>query len=118
MRDDAKRLLILTGDHSADNHAAAIARALREIDPTWHVSGVGAEAMRSAGVELIADHQHMNVIGPAGVVKAIPSHRKLATKILAWVEEHRPDVVMLVDYGIFHLWLGPRLRAAGVGGGV
>jgi lipid-A-disaccharide synthase len=109
-----KHLLILTGDHSADMHAAAIVRALRGMDPEWQISGVGASAMRDAGVELIADHRDMNVLGPVGVIKAVPSHRKLARRILAWVDEHRPSVAMLVDYGMFHLWLGPRLRARGV----
>lgn len=108
-----RRLLILTGDHSADMHAAGIARALRQLDPSWVISGVGGAAMRDAGVELLADHTHMNVIGPGGVLRAIPSHRRLRRKIIEWVRQHRPRVVMLVDYGMFHLWLGPQLRGLG-----
>src|SRR5688572_28567539 len=70
--------------------------------------------MRDVGVEIIEDHQHMNVIDPAGVLAAIPSHRRLARKILAWVDQHRPSVAMLIDYGTFHMWLGPKLRQRGV----
>lgn len=110
---EALRLLILTGDHSADMHAAGIARALRRLDPSWQIYGVGAGAMRDAGVELLADHTNMNVIGPAGVLRAIPSHRKLRRRIVEWTKEHRPRVVMLVDYGMFHLWIGPQLRRLG-----
>lgn len=113
MSSPSPRLLILTGDHSADMHAAAIARALRQLDPSWLISGVGGVSMRDAGVELLADHTHMNVIGPGGVLRAIPSHRRLRRKIVEWVQQHRPRVVMLVDYGMFHLWLGPQLRALG-----
>ena len=109
-----KRLLILTGDHSADNHAASAVRALRQIDPAWQVSGVGGSAMASAGVELIEDHAKMNVIGPLGALAAIPSHRALARKILDWVDRHKPQVAMLIDYGVFHLHLGPKLRQRGV----
>ena len=109
-----KRLLVLTGDHSADGHAAAFIRALREGDPGWHVAGVGGGAMAGEGIELIDDHRHMNVIGVGGVIRAVPSHRALAARILDWVDRNRPDVAVLVDYGVFHLWLAPRLRARGV----
>ena len=111
---DPKRLLVLTGDHSADGHAAAFIRALREADPAWHVAGVGGGSMAAEHIELIDDHRHMNVIGLGGVIKAVPSHRQLATKILDWVDRNKPDVAVLVDYGVFHLWLAPRLRARGV----
>lgn len=108
------RLLVLTGDHSADGHAAAFIAALREADPAWQVAGVGGVAMKAAGIEIIADHRDMNVIGPGGVVKAIPSHWRLARRILAWVDQNRPEVAVVVDYGVFHLWLAPKLRKRGV----
>lgn len=111
---DSKRVLILTGDHSADRHAASIVSALKGIDPEWQVTGVGADAMQAAGVELIANHHGMNIIGPAGVLAAVPSHLRLGKKILRWVDEHRPKVVVLIDYGVFHLWLAPKLKARGV----
>ncbi len=109
-----KRLLVLTGDHSADGHAAAFIAALRAADPSWHVAGVGGFAMQGAGIELIADHSDMNVIGPGGVARAVPSHWRLAKRILAWVDQHKPRVAVVVDYGVFHLWLAPKLRARGV----
>jgi lipid-A-disaccharide synthase len=111
-----KQLLVLTGDHSADGHAAAMIKALREAQPGgWHVAGVGGLAMQGAGIdELISDHRDMNVIGPGGVIKAIPSHRRLAKKILAWADANRPDVAVCIDYGVFHLWLAPKLRERGI----
>ena len=110
-----KTLLVLTGDHSADGHAAAFIAALREARPgAWRIAGVGGEAMRATGIELIADHSNMNVIGPGGVVRAVPSHWQLAKQILAWVDAHKPAVAVVIDYGVFHLWLAPKLRARGV----
>ena len=108
------KLLVLTGDHSADGHAAAFIAALRETDPSWHVAGVGGDAMRATGIELISDHRDMNVIGPGGVLRAVPSHWRLAKRILAWVDANKPAVAVVVDYGVFHLWLAPKLRARGV----
>ncbi|HEV2295346.1 MAG TPA: lipid-A-disaccharide synthase [Tepidisphaeraceae bacterium] len=109
-----RRLLVLTGDHSADAHAAGLIAALRERDPAWQIGGVGGVAMAAAGIELISDHRDMNVIGPGGVVKAVPSHWGLARRILAWVDQNKPDVAVVIDYGVFHLWLAPKLRARGV----
>ncbi len=108
------RLLVLTGDHSADGHAAAFIAALRETDPAWRVAGVGGDAMRTTGIELISDHRDMNVIGPGGVVRAVPSHWRLAKRILAWVDVNKPAVAVVIDYGVFHLWLAPKLRERGV----
>src|SRR5215217_1523942 len=108
------KLLVLTGDHSADGHAAAFIAALRERDPSWHVAGVGGIAMQAAGIELISDHSEMNVIGPAGVAAAVPSHWRLAKKILAWADANKPDVAVVIEYGVFHLWLAPKLRAGGI----
>jgi len=113
MSDTTKRLLVLTGDHSADMHAAAFIAALRDVDPGWTVAGVGGVAMADAGIELISDHRDMNVIG-LGIFKAIPSHRRLARRILQWVDANKPAVAVLVDYGVFHLWLAPKLRERGV----
>jgi lipid-A-disaccharide synthase len=111
-----RKLLVLTGDHSADGHAAAMIKALREAQPVgWHIAGVGGVAMQAAGIDtLIADHRDMNVIGPAGVIKAIPSHRRLAKKILSWADANKPDVAVCIDYGVFHLWLAPKLRERGI----
>jgi lipid-A-disaccharide synthase len=110
---EAKRLLVLTGDHSADMHAAAFIAALREADPTWTIAGVGGVAMAQQNIELISDHRDMNVIA-LGIFKAVPSHLRLGRTILEWVDRNRPIVAVLVDYGIFHLWLAPKLRERGV----
>ena len=117
MADRAPRkLLVLTGDHSADGHAAAFIRTLRESGPDgWQIAGVGGVAMQAEpGIEILSDHRDMNVIGIGGVLRAIPSHRRLAQKILAWCDAHKPDVAVLIDYGVFHLHLAPQLRARGI----
>lgn len=113
---DPKKLLVLTGDHSADAHAAKFIQALRQIEPDrWKIAGVGGVAMQAeSDIELIADHSQMGVIGIGGVIRAIPSHRALSQRILAWCDEHKPDVAVLVDYGVFHLHLAPRLRKRGI----
>jgi lipid-A-disaccharide synthase len=113
MNDSTKRLLVLTGDHSADMHAAAFIAALREADPTWQIAGIGGVAMAGQEIELISDHRDMNVIG-LGIFRAVPSHMKLARRILDWVDANKPVVAVLVDYGVFHLWLAPKLRERGV----
>jgi lipid-A-disaccharide synthase len=114
MSQEPRKLLILTGDHSADAHAAGVIGALRRMDPAWQITGVGGIAMAATGIELIADHRHMGVIGIGGVLGAVPSHRRLGRQILDWAREHRPTVAVLIDYGVFHLWLAPRLRKLGI----
>ena len=110
-----KKLLVLTGDHSADNHAAAFIHALRELEPDrWDIAGVGGVAMQAeGGIELLSDHSQMNVIGIGGVIRAVPFHRDLARRILDWCDQNKPDVAVLIDYGVFHLHIAPKLRRGG-----
>lgn len=128
MTDTLKKLLILTGDPSADVHCAKLIRQFQakqdnKISPTQasedfiapcaqdiEIHAVGGHDMAATGIHLIASHENMGVFGLFGALRAIPYHKQLAQKILQHVATWQPDAILLVDYGGFHLWLAQQLK--------
>ncbi len=107
-----KRLFIITGDPSGDVHAAGVVRHLREKDARIEVAAVGGHALEREGVRLLSDQSEMGQVG-AGAVFGAPYHFFLGQKILRFLEEFRPDGVLLIDYGVFNLWMAGRLKKRG-----
>lgn len=108
-----KRLFVMTGDVSGDVHGAKVVRRLKEQVPGIEIQAVGGEALQSAGAEIFHDQKHLGAIG-LGVVSAIPSHYKLGKRILKHFKHWRPDAVVVIDYGIFHLWMAKQIRKLGI----
>ena len=78
-----KRIFITVGEVSGDEHAAALVRALREIDPTILIEGHGGDAMRQAGVSV---HQE-TVKTAAMLVKAISKSVEV-WKMIRWTKNY------------------------------
>jgi lipid-A-disaccharide synthase len=108
-----KRLFIVTGDHSGDIHAARVVNALRRIEPDMHIAAVGGNALKEAGAYLLQDQSQMGRIGIGGLLKGTPSHILLGRKIKDFMKTFNPDAVLLIDYGVFNLWLAKHLKRMG-----
>ena len=90
------RILIITGEASGDLHGAHLAAALKAQAPDLSILGVGGARMRAAGVDLVQDIGHLDVIGFIG-----PSAvRTLARRIFALrriLRQESLDLVVLID---------------------
>lgn len=107
------RLFIITGDYSGDVHGANVAKALYQQHPGIEISAVGGESLRTAGVTLLADQQQMGKVG-MGALTGAPYHYWLGLKILAFLDQFKPDAVLLIDYGGFNLWMAGHLKKRGI----
>src|SRR5690606_36144800 len=56
-------LLIIAGEHSGDQHAAAMLRDLRATQPTLEVCALGGPELRAAGAQLLHDLTASSVVG-------------------------------------------------------
>jgi lipid-A-disaccharide synthase len=108
-----ERLFIITGDHSGDLHAATVVTALKQRCPQVQVIAVGGDALREAGAELFSNQERMGKMG-AGSVLSAPEHYFLGRRILRFVKNYHPQAVLLVDYGMFNLWMAKHLKKLGV----
>ncbi len=106
------RILIVTGEASGDLHGANLAKALKSLDPTVSLVGIGGAAMQAAGVQLIREHARLDVmgmVGPAAVLAV--ARRMLAMRRL--FRSGRWDAVVLIDHPGLNLRYAYFAKAAG-----
>jgi lipid-A-disaccharide synthase len=65
-----KRIFITAAEVSGDRHAAQLIRALRELDPTLHVEGLGGPEMREAGAVVHHETVSNAAMGWRGALRA------------------------------------------------
>ena len=108
-----KKIFIITGEHSGDIHAAKVAQNLYKLLPDIQIEGIGAEALEKAGVKLFCNHNKMGAVGLSP--KIIFDHLFLGKKVLDYIKnDYKPDIVLLVDYGVFNLNIAKFLHKVGI----
>ena len=113
-------VLIVAGEHSGDEHAATMVRALRAKQPDLKVAALGGRQLAAAGAQLLHDLTSSSVVGLVEVLKNYSFFRALLEETLRWIGEHQPRVVCFVDYPGLNLRLAAALRERGLsvkGGG-
>ncbi|HLV78711.1 MAG TPA: hypothetical protein VKT32_00475, partial [Chthonomonadaceae bacterium] len=97
-------IAIFSGELSGDRIGGGLAEELRRLAPEAALWGLGSEAMRTAGVELLADSAAWGAIGVTEAVSKIPLLLlRIAPLVRRALSERRPDVVVLIDFGAFNV---------------
>lgn len=107
-------LLIVAGEVSGDMLAAGLVRALRQQDPALRFFGIGGDALRGEGMEILQDCASMAIVGFAEVLGRIPFFIRLLRRLEAVAAARRPAAAILVDYPGFNLRLAARLKRLGI----
>lgn len=113
-------LLIIAGEHSGDQHAAAMLEDLLAREPDLSVCALGGDNLQASGAQVIFDLVDHSVVGFAEVLKNYGFFKQLFAAVARWIAEHRPRAVCFVDYPGFNLRLAERLVKDGLakkGGG-
>lgn len=107
--------MIVAGEASGDNHAAALVRSLQAKMPDAQLEFFGAtgEAMRRAGVETIVRHDALAITGLVEVGRALPKFWRVFKQLKRAALERKPDAVVLVDWPEFNLRLARTLHRRG-----
>ncbi len=108
-----KKIFIITGEYSGDNHASKVVRELKKLyNNDVIIEGVGESNLQNEGVKLLYNHNKMGKVGLT--VSSIIDHISMGKNILRYLkEEFKPDLVLLVDYGAFNLQISKHLKKAG-----
>jgi lipid-A-disaccharide synthase len=109
-----REILFVAGEVSGDLHAAGVARALRAVGAPFALTGVGGDAMRDAGVELIEHTEHLAVMGFVEPLKHVPRFYRLRRELRGRIESGRIALVVLIDYAGFNMRVAAVAAAAGV----
>ena len=97
-------IVIFSGELSGDLIGAGLARELRRLVPDVELWGLGSDAMRAEGVELIADSSEWGVISVTEAVKKVPGVlARVVPRLKREMRKRKPDVVVLIDFGAFNV---------------
>lgn len=108
-----KKLFVITGEYSGDIHASKVVTALRSKYSDLVVEGIGGENLKAAGVKLFSDQKKMGAVGLSP--KIVIDHFTLGKRVVDYItKEFKPDLVLLIDYGVFNLNVSKFLRKAGI----
>lgn len=114
MATDPQTVMILAGEASGDQHAAALVEALRRERPDLRVFGFGGPRMRAAGVETLFDISDLAVMGISEVVRRYGFFRRVFATMQQEARKRRPAAVILVDYPGFNLRFAAYAHALGL----
>ncbi|AFS53449.1 lipid A disaccharide synthase (LpxB) [Leptospirillum ferriphilum ML-04] len=109
-----KKLLIVAGETSGDQHGAHLLSALKERDPTVEVWSVGGEKLRRAGARQIVGIERLSVIGLLEVFKKAGVIVSAFRAVLRKVDEEKIRTAVLIDFPDFNLRLAKALKKRGV----
>jgi lipid-A-disaccharide synthase len=107
--------MIIAGEASGDMHAVALMHALRsQINRPIAFRGVGGDAMRAAGAELLFHTDQTAVIGLWDVLCHIRFFTAMMRRMEREMDAWHPDLVLTVDYPGFNLRFAARAHARGI----
>lgn len=108
------KIFISAGEASGDLHAGAVIRALKKLDPSVEVFGMGGDCFRAAGGEVLFDIKDHSVMGFLEVVKKLPAIWRLKQEFIRVMEERKPDVFLTIDYPGFNMRLAKQAKKRGI----
>ena len=110
----ARTYLIVAGEISGDQHAAALMHHFNEAYPATQFIGLGGNAMTAEGMRPIHHVRKLAVTGFVEVIKHLPFFRRVMKDVIDACKEERPDAAILIDYPGFNIRLGMRLKRMGI----
>jgi len=97
------RYYIVAGERSGDLHASNLVKALKKNDAQAEFRGFGGEFMQQAGVALAVHYGDMAFMGLAELITNANKIKKYIRLCKDDILAHKPDVIILIDYGGFNL---------------
>ncbi len=108
-----KKIFVITGEYSGDIHGGKVVSLLKEKYPDMEVEAIGGENLKNAGAKLFCDHSKMSAFGFS--LKIAIEHLTLEKRLCDYLlNEYKPDLVLLIDYGTFNLRVAKRLKGSGI----
>jgi len=107
-------VMIIAGEASGDAHAAEFVEQLRLEQPDIELSGMGGQAMQTAGVDVFFDSSIIAVVGLVEVLHHWGDIKKAMAIVKRHLDETPPDLLVLVDYPEFNLKMARHARKLGI----
>jgi lipid-A-disaccharide synthase len=102
------------GEASGDQHGALLMHAITERAPKTRFTGMGGEAMRTAGLSAVLRSEDLSVMGFTEVIAHLPRIIGYLRRIRQELAQRRPDVVVLIDSPDFNFRVARMAHRLGI----
>lgn len=102
------------GEPSGDQHAALLIREMRRRQPEVRVSGFGGPRMEQAGCQVLYPLTNLAVVGLFSVLPKVRQFYRLVQQARQYLERHRPDLVVVVDFPGFNWHIARVAKLLGI----
>jgi lipid-A-disaccharide synthase len=111
---EPKHVIIIAGEASGDHHGAKLVGAIRNKNKKTYFSGIGGQALRDAGVEILVDASELAVVGITEVFYKILNLFKAISIVKRHMKSLEPDLVILIDFPDFNLKIAAAAKKLGI----
>src|SRR3546814_483478 len=105
---------IIAGEASGDLHASNLMRVLRQRDVPARFRCCGGDLMQAQGGTIVTHYSEMAYMGFVEVVTHLPAVLRNIRRCKQDLLEHRPDVLILVDFPGFNLRIAAFAQEQGI----
>jgi lipid-A-disaccharide synthase len=105
---------IIAGEASGDLHGSNLIKELRLLDAAADIRCWGGDKMEAAGSTLVMHYRQLAFMGFVEVIKNLRTIFKNLAFCKKDITEHRPDVLMLIDYPGFNLRIAKWAKQQGL----
>ena len=109
-----KRILIIAGESSGDQHAARYVREHVKMNPDIIFDAFGQKELKNIATNFIYDTEKISVVG---IMEVISKYQEItyALKLAkSHIDKTRPDLIILVDYIEFNLKIAKFAKSLGI----
>jgi lipid-A-disaccharide synthase len=111
---DMKKVMVVAGEASGDQHAADVVRMLKQLQPELEVFGFGGELLQRAGMHLELDLVSHAVIGIVEALAKLGDFFKILKMAEKLLRERRPDVLVLTDFPDLNFRIAAKAKSLGI----
>jgi len=109
-----KRVVIVAGEASGDEHGARLAGELAGLLPGVELSGIGGPALAKVGCNLLYRAEDLALVGISEVLGKAGHIWRALRGIQAHLREHRPDLLILIDFPDFNFRVAAYAKKLGL----
>jgi lipid-A-disaccharide synthase len=105
-------VMIIAGESSGELYGSLLAKELKNRWHDAHITGIGGERMKEAGVELIS-----GISDAFGIVEAVSALNKIRyafNSSVNAIKKLKPEVLVLIDYPDFNLKVAKAAKQLGI----
>ena len=111
---DKKKVFIIAGEPSGDQHAAAYIKEHLNINKDISFVAFGQSEIKKTGAEIIYDTEEISVVG---IIEVLSKYKKIMEALRSakeYISHNRPNLVVLVDYVEFNIKIARYAKELGI----